>query len=275
MKLVKIETNAGKWFNLKKVVKIKNKEGVFESNKFYFNGFEPTLLIILSDGKKYSFTHNHKLRTDDNEWKRVDSLKKGDVFNNGVSVIDIIDNGIQPTMDMEVEDVHYYTLDNGVESHNTSFISGATSGGFEPFMSNIFLKSLAKIQYVWKNPHLTKILNKSGNNTTFIWDNIQDNNGSVQHLDFLSKEDKDIFKTFAEISPKDIIDLTSDRQVFIDMGQSLNLIFRKNYTMKDIYDIHKYAWDKNIKTLYYAYSSAHAALEKDGESWDSCASCAD
>lgn len=158
---------------------------------------------------------------------------------------------------------------------STSFISKATSGGFEPFMSNIFLKSLAKIQYVWKNPHLTKTLEKYEKNKNDIWESIQDNNGSVQHLDFLNQTEKDIFKTFAEISPKDIIDLASDRQKHIDMGQSLNLMFRKNYSMKDIYDIHKYAWDNGIKTLYYAYNSAHAALERDGEKWNTCAMCAD
>lgn len=158
---------------------------------------------------------------------------------------------------------------------STSFISGATSGGIEPFMSNIFMKSLAKIQYVWKNPHLIKVLEKYNKNTNDVWTSIEDNNGSVKHLDFLTSYEKDVFKTFSEISPKDIIDLVADRQEFIDMGQSLNLMFRKNYTMKDIYDIHKYAWDKGIKTLYYAYNSAHAALEKDGEKWDSCASCED
>jgi ribonucleoside-diphosphate reductase alpha chain len=158
---------------------------------------------------------------------------------------------------------------------STSFISGATSGGIEPFMSNIFLKSLAKIQYVWKNPHLETLLETKGKNNSVVWDSIQENNGSVQHLDFLNEHEKNVFKTFTEVSPKDIIDLASDRQVYVDMGQSLNLVFRKNYSMKDIYDIHKYAWDKGIKTLYYAYSSAHAALEKDGEKWDSCVSCAD
>lgn len=158
---------------------------------------------------------------------------------------------------------------------STSFIAGATSLGIEAYMSNIFLKSLAKIQYVFKNPHLEKLLDSIGKNTLEVWDSIQDNNGSVQHLEFLSKEQKNVFKTFAEISPKDIIDLAADRQVFIDMGQSLNLILRKNYTMQDIADIHKYAFDKGIKTLYYAYPSAHAALEKDGEKWDACVSCAD
>ena len=158
---------------------------------------------------------------------------------------------------------------------STSFISGATSGGFEPFMSNFFMKTLAKKQYVFKNKHLVILLESLGKNTTEVWDSIIKNNGSIQHLDFLSDTDKSVFLTFAEISPKDIIDLAADRQVYIDMGQSLNLVFRKNYTLQDIYDIHKYAWDKGIKTLYYGYTSAHAALEKDGESWDTCVSCAD
>lgn len=158
---------------------------------------------------------------------------------------------------------------------STSFLSGATSGGIEPFMSNIFMKSLAKIQFVKKNKYLEDVLDKYEKNDLLTWDDIQDNNGSVQHLDFLTEREKDVFKTFSEISPKDIIDLASDRQKYIDMGQSLNLVFRKNYSLKDIYDIHKYAWSKDIKTLYYAYSSAHAALQKDGAPWTDCVSCAD
>lgn len=158
---------------------------------------------------------------------------------------------------------------------STSFISGATSLGIEPFMSNIFIKSLAKIQTTYKNPHLEEVLEEKGFNTFEVWRSIEDNNGSVQHLDFLTTEEKNIFKTFAEISPKDIIDLASDRQVYIDMGQSLNLVIRKNYSLQDMIEIHKYAFEKGIKTLYYAYPSAHAVLEKEGEKWDDCSSCAD
>lgn len=158
---------------------------------------------------------------------------------------------------------------------STSFISGGTSLGIEPFMSNIFFKSLAKIQHVVKNSNLEKLLDSINKNTLDIWKSIEENNGSVQHLDFLTPKQKGIFKTFAEISPKDIIDLASDRQKFIDMSQSLNLVIRKNYSLADVAAIHKYAWEKEIKTLYYAYPSAHAALEKDGEKWDNCASCAD
>lgn len=158
---------------------------------------------------------------------------------------------------------------------STSFISGATSLGIEPFMSNIFMKKLAKGQFIFKNKHLEKLLESKGKNSREVWESIEDNNGSVQHLDFLELFEKDVFKTFAEISPKDIIDLASDRQQWIDMGQSLNLVVRKNYTIKDMNEIHMYALEKGIKTLYYAYPSAHAALEKEGEAWDVCISCAD
>jgi len=158
---------------------------------------------------------------------------------------------------------------------STSFLSGVTSGGREPFMSNLFIKSLAKIQHVFKNKHLEKLLESKGKNTIEVWQSIQDNNGSVQHLDFLSKDEKDVFRTFAEISPKDLIDLAADAQEYVDMGQSLNLIKRKNYTLQDIYDIHKYGWERGIKTFYYLYSSAHAAIETDGEKWNECVSCAD
>lgn len=158
---------------------------------------------------------------------------------------------------------------------STSFISGCTSLGIEPFFSNIFMKAIAKIQHVFKNKYLVKLLESKGKNTPEVWDIIMKNLGSVQTLDFLSQHEKDVFKTFPEISPKDIIDLASDRQEFIDMGQSLNLVIRPNYKLKDLHDMHLYAFEKGIKTLYYAYPQAHAALEQQGESWDTCLSCAD
>lgn len=158
---------------------------------------------------------------------------------------------------------------------STSFISGATSLGIEPFFSNIFVKALAKIQHVFKNKHLEKLLESKSKNTDAVWESIMKNLGSVQHLDFLAEHEKAIFKTFAEVSPKDIIDLASDRQKFIDMAQSINLVFRPNYNMKDLHEMHMYAFDKGIKTLYYAYPQAHAALEQEGKAWNDCEACAD
>lgn len=157
----------------------------------------------------------------------------------------------------------------------TSFIAGAASLGIEPFMSNYFVKALAGIKTTFKNPYLKKLLKEKHKNTEEVWDSILKNLGSVQHLDFLTKEEKAIFKTANEISPKDMIDLASDRQKYIDMAQSLNLWNRPNYSLQDVYDIHKYAFSRGIKTLYYFYPQAHAAIEKDGEKWDMCASCAD
>jgi len=157
---------------------------------------------------------------------------------------------------------------------STSFLCDTTLG-IEPDFSNYYVKSLAGIQATHKNKHLKILLQSKGKDTLEVWDSILSNLGSVQHLDFLTEKEKAIFKTASEISPKDIIDLASDRQVYIDMAQSINLFNRPNYTKADIYQIHKYAFEKGLKTLYYYYPQAHAALEKQGEKWDSCESCAD
>lgn len=150
-----------------------------------------------------------------------------------------------------------------------------TSEGCQPRISNYYVDELAGVETTFKNKHLTELLEKRGKNSPEVWESILVNLGSVQHLDFLSDQEKRVFKTASEISPKDIIDLAADRQVYIDMSQSLNLFQRPNYTLQDTYDIHKYAFSKGIKTLYYYYPQAHAALEKEGESWDSCEACAD
>ena len=158
---------------------------------------------------------------------------------------------------------------------STSFICGNTTPGIEPNKSNVFVKALAGIQTSVKNKYLVSKLESIGKNNQEVWDSIIDNLGSVQHLDFLDQQTKDVFRTASEISPKEIIDLASDRQKYIDMSQSLNLFSRPNYTLKDIYDIHMYAFDKNIKTLYYLYPQSHSANEIDGEKWDTCVSCQD
>lgn len=159
---------------------------------------------------------------------------------------------------------------------STSFTAGETSMGIEPFMSNYFVHELSSIHKVFKNPHLETLLDSKGKNTIDTWNGISKHQGSVAHLDFLTQEEKDIFKTASEISPKDMIDLAADRQEFIDMGQSLNLFDRPNYTIQDVYNIHKYGIEKGIKTFYYYYPSGHASINSEsGESWDACIACAD
>ena len=158
---------------------------------------------------------------------------------------------------------------------STSFLMDETSLGIEPFFSNYFVKSLAGIETTFKNKSLKKLLQQKGEDTQEVWDSILKNLGSVQHLDFLTKHEKTVYKTAVEISPKDMIDLAAERQPFIDMSQSLNLWNRPNYSKQDIYDIHKHAFDRGIKTLYYFFPQGHASIEKSGERWDFCESCAD
>jgi ribonucleoside-diphosphate reductase alpha chain len=157
---------------------------------------------------------------------------------------------------------------------STSFLCD-TSLGIEPNFSNYYVKSLAGIQATSKNKHLKILLQAKNQDTVEVWDSILKNLGSVSHLEFLTDQEKSVFKTASEISPKDIIDLAADRQIYIDMAQSINLFNRPNYTKLDIYEIHKYAFEKGLKTLYYYYPQAHAALEKHGDKWDTCESCAD
>lgn len=166
-----------------------------------------------------------------------------------------------------------------------------TSEGIQPRISNYMAEELAGIANIFKNPYLEALLEERGRNTFEVWESIRKNQGSVQHLDFLTDGEKAVFKTAVEISPKDIIDMAHDRQEYIDMSQSLNLWNRENYTLQDVLDIHKYALAgpnntvtingenvpcKNIKTLYYFFPSGHAALEKgDSSPWSDCISCAD
>jgi len=138
---------------------------------------------------------------------------------------------------------------------SSSFILGQVSMGIEPIKSNYFVKDLAKIKTVYKNPYLTKELEKYGLNTDDIWTSILKKDGSVQHLDFPTK---DVFKTFVEITPKEIILQASQRQKFIDQSQSLNLMIDPSIPAKDINQLYLYAHEEGIKTLYYQFSQNSA-----------------
>ena len=138
---------------------------------------------------------------------------------------------------------------------SSSFILGQVSMGIEPIKSNYFIKDLAKIKTVYKNPFLINELEKYNLNTNEIWESILKNNGSVEHLDFPTKN---VFKTFLEISPKEIILQAAQRQKFIDQAQSLNLTIHPSVPAKDINQLYLYAWEEGIKTLYYQFSESSA-----------------
>ncbi|MFA6080120.1 MAG: ribonucleoside-diphosphate reductase subunit alpha [Candidatus Gracilibacteria bacterium] len=141
---------------------------------------------------------------------------------------------------------------------SSAFIIGQVSQSIEPWLSNAYVKDLAKIKTTIKNTALEKVLEAHGQNTRETWQFIRDHDGSVQHLEFLSQEEKDVFKTFSEIDQYAIIDQAADRQKFIDQGQSLNLMINPKTPAKDINAIYLDAWRQGIKTLYYQHSKSAA-----------------
>jgi ribonucleoside-diphosphate reductase alpha chain len=138
---------------------------------------------------------------------------------------------------------------------SSSFILGQVSPSIEPLNSNYFVKKLAKGNFTFKNPFLEKTLIKYDKNDVSTWKSILIKGGSVQHLSFLTDEEREVFKTFGEISQKDIIVQASARQKYIDQSQSLNLMIPPETSPKEVSDLLIESWRSKIKTLYYQRSA--------------------
>jgi len=154
---------------------------------------------------------------------------------------------------------------------SSSFILGQVSPSIEPLNSNYFVKDLAKGKFTYRNPYLKKLLKEKGKDDDDTWKSILIKGGSVQHLDFLTQDEKDVFKTFGEISQKEIIIQAATRQKYIDQGQSLNVMIPPNTKPKDVNELLIFAWEQGIKSLYYQ-RSANPAQEL-ARSILTCASC--
>jgi ribonucleoside-diphosphate reductase alpha chain len=134
---------------------------------------------------------------------------------------------------------------------SSSFILGQISPSIEPLNSNYFVKRLAKGNFTYKNPHLKKLLKQKNKDTSEVWKSILIHGGSVQHLEFLSDHEKNVFKTFSEISQKQVIIQAAQRQKYIDQGQSLNIMIDPTTKAKYVSDLMIFAWEQGIKGLYY------------------------
>lgn len=134
---------------------------------------------------------------------------------------------------------------------SSAFILGQVSEGIEPHKANYYIKDLAKGKFSIRNVHLVELLNFKGKNTEDVWESILKNRGSVSQLHFLSENEKNVFKTFEEISPKEIIIQASARQKYIDQGQSLNLMIHPKSPIKEVNALILEAWKLGVKTLYY------------------------
>lgn len=159
---------------------------------------------------------------------------------------------------------------------SSSTILGQVSQSIEPEFSNYYVKDLSKTKMTVKNPYLKKHLQSIGKDTPEVWESIRLADGSVQHLTFLDKDVKMVFKTFAEINPFTIIDQASVRQEYLDQAQSLNLMIPPDMEVREINALYMYAHGMGVKSLYYQYSMSQAqalSRKKAMGMVEDCAAC--
>lgn len=155
---------------------------------------------------------------------------------------------------------------------SSSFILGGVSPSVEPIRSNYYIKDLAKIKTTYRNPLLTKVLQEKGLDNEATWQSILVNDGSVQHLEGLSDEDKAVFKTWQEISQLTIIQQAAQRQKYIDQGQSINILVHPDTPTKDINQLYLTAHELGMKSIYYQFSMS-AAQKFNRALLNTCTTC--
>jgi len=137
-----------------------------------------------------------------------------------------------------------------------SIICGGTSPGVEPIAANSYTHKTLSGSFNVRNIYLEKILKKYNKNNDEVWSSITTNQGSVRHLDFLSQEEKDVFKTAFELDQKWIVELGADRTPYISQAQSINLFLPADVHKRTLHQIHFQAWKKGLKSLYYCRSKS-------------------
>jgi len=154
---------------------------------------------------------------------------------------------------------------------SSSFILGQVSPSIEPLASNYFTKDLAKGKFTYRNPYLKDCLAAHGKDDEKTWVDILKHGGSVQHLEFLTQNEKDVFKTFSEITPLSIVQQAGARQKYIDQSQSLNILIHPDVPAKDVNALLIEGWKLGVKTFYYQRSANPAQeLVRDIMNCDAC-----
>lgn len=162
------------------------------------------------------------------------------------------------------------TLNAIAPTTSSAFILGQVSQGIEPIWSNIYVKDIAKIKTTIKNSFLVELLEEKGKNTTDVWRSIRDMDGSVQHLEFLTEHEKNVFKTYPEIDQLDVVYQAASRQAHIDQGQSINVMVHPDMPTKDLNNIYMTAWKMGVKSMYYQHSMNAAQKFKQKKECTSC-----
>jgi ribonucleoside-diphosphate reductase alpha chain len=147
-----------------------------------------------------------------------------------------------------------------------SIICGGTSPGVEPIAANSYTHKTLSGSFNVRNKYLKKLLQKYNKDNDEVWSSITTNQGSVSHLGFLSKEEKDVFKTAFELDQKWIVELGADRTPHISQAQSINVFLPADVHKKELHQIHFQAWKKGLKSLYYCRSKSIQRAENVNDS---------
>lgn len=147
-----------------------------------------------------------------------------------------------------------------------SIICGGASPGIEPVAANAYTHKTLSGSFAVKSPYLEKLLRDKGQDNEDVWSSIYTNEGSVQHLDFLSADEKDVFKTAFEIDQRWLIEHAGDRTPFICQAQSLNVFLPADVNKAELHKVHWDAWAKGVKSLYYCRSKSIQRAES-AASW--------
>jgi ribonucleoside-diphosphate reductase alpha chain len=137
-----------------------------------------------------------------------------------------------------------------------SIICGGTSAGIEPIPANIYTHKTLSGSFAVKNPYLEKLLEEKGQNTDAVWGSILEQEGSIQHLDFLSQDEKDVYKTAFELDQRWVVELAADRTPEICQSQSVNIFLAGDVDKWDLHMLHWQAWERGVKSLYYLRSKS-------------------
>lgn len=167
-----------------------------------------------------------------------------------------------------------------------SIICGGTSPGIEPIAANAYTHKTLSGSFGVRNKYLEKLLETKGQNTDEIWSDIFTSEGSVQHLDFLSQEEKDVFKTAFELDQSWVVEHAADRTPFISQAQSVNVFLPADVHKKELHAVHWKAWKRGVKSLYYCRSksiqraeskntarNAAAATPQEPPKYEECLAC--
>ncbi len=266
MKVTKVFNNSKKWFNINDIT-VKTPSGSKVSNRIFYNGIEDTIHLVFDNNNEIfeiDCTLNHKFRTNSGEWVCSENITSEHTFDNGFVLKSSSINDMPiATFDIEIPDEHCYVTKYGIVSHNTALIQGGISEGINPDPAIVFNQATAAGEMDRISPTFLKLLKERNMYSKETIRSITDNNGSVQHLEWLTDDEKLVFRTAFEMDQSAQIRLCSTRQKYVDQGQSINLFFSADEDEKYITKVHQQAFlDENLHSLYYIYTLAGVQAAK-------------